>query len=158
MLGTAGRLLHTCQHEDEELSGVFLAAARIRQPRTLAGICGAPRYAQVGRIVEHLEATAEARMVLQVLDSRGITVPGEIRDQILARTDTAQLEAWGRKAAVAHSIDEIFGAVGNGRQDIPGAVCCPWRVARPQGRATRHLPTQRLAPRWRHSPCRSCRH
>ena len=63
MLGTAGRLLHTCQHEDEELSGVFLAAAGIRQPRTLAGICGAPRYAQVGRIVEHLEATAEARMV-----------------------------------------------------------------------------------------------
>jgi UDP-N-acetylglucosamine 2-epimerase (non-hydrolysing) len=31
MLGTTSRLLHTCQHEDEELSGVFLAAAGIRQ-------------------------------------------------------------------------------------------------------------------------------
>src|SRR5258707_1314923 len=53
-MGTAGRLLHTCQHEDEELSGVFLAAAGIRQAQTLAGICGAPRHAQVGRIIEQL--------------------------------------------------------------------------------------------------------
>ena len=30
-LGSAGRLLHTCQHEDQELSGVFLTAAGIRQ-------------------------------------------------------------------------------------------------------------------------------
>lgn len=54
MLGPAGRLLHTCQHEDEELSGVFLAAAGIRQAQTLARICGAPRHAQVGRIIEQL--------------------------------------------------------------------------------------------------------
>src|SRR5260370_36067341 len=53
-LGSAGRLLHTCQHEDQELSGVFLAAAGIRQARTLAGICRAPRHAQVGRIIEQL--------------------------------------------------------------------------------------------------------
>jgi UDP-N-acetylglucosamine 2-epimerase (non-hydrolysing) len=33
---------------------VFLAAAGIQQAQTLAGICGAPRYAQVGRIVEQL--------------------------------------------------------------------------------------------------------
>ncbi len=54
ILGPAGRLVHTCQHEDQELSGVFLAAAGIRQARTLAGICGAPRHAQVGRIIEQL--------------------------------------------------------------------------------------------------------
>jgi UDP-N-acetylglucosamine 2-epimerase (non-hydrolysing) len=68
-LGTAGRLLHTCQHEDEELSGVFLAAAGIRQARKLAGICGAPRHAQVGRIVEQLgamfAAEAPAAVVVQ---------------------------------------------------------------------------------------------
>ena len=28
MLGTTARLLHTCQHTDEELSGVFLSAAQ----------------------------------------------------------------------------------------------------------------------------------
>lgn len=54
MLGTAGRVLHTCQHEDEELSGVFLTAAGIRHAQTLAGICGARRHAQVGRIIEQL--------------------------------------------------------------------------------------------------------
>src|SRR5260370_6281937 len=53
-LGSAGRLLHTCEHEDQELSGVFVAAAGIRQARTLAGICRAPRHAQVGRIIEQL--------------------------------------------------------------------------------------------------------
>jgi UDP-N-acetylglucosamine 2-epimerase (non-hydrolysing) len=53
-LGADGRLLHTCQHEDEELSGVFLAAAGIRQARTLAGIYGAPQHAQVGRIKRFL--------------------------------------------------------------------------------------------------------
>jgi UDP-N-acetylglucosamine 2-epimerase (non-hydrolysing) len=53
-LGATGRLLHTCQHEDPELSGVFLAAAGIRQAETLSGICGAPRHAQVGRIIEQL--------------------------------------------------------------------------------------------------------
>jgi UDP-N-acetylglucosamine 2-epimerase (non-hydrolysing) len=54
MLGPAGWLVHTCQHEDKDLSGVFLAAAGIRQAKTLAGICGAPRHAQVGRIIEQL--------------------------------------------------------------------------------------------------------
>jgi UDP-N-acetylglucosamine 2-epimerase (non-hydrolysing) len=54
MLGPTGRLVHTCQHEDQELSGVFLAASGIKQAQTLAGICGAPRHVQVGRIVEQL--------------------------------------------------------------------------------------------------------
>ena len=53
-------------------------------------------------------ALGEARMVLQVLDSRGITVPDRVRDQVLACSDISTLEAWGRKAAVAHSIEEVF--------------------------------------------------
>ena len=53
-LGPAVRFLHTCQHRDEELSGVFLAGARLPQPETLSGICGEPRHAQIGRMVEQL--------------------------------------------------------------------------------------------------------
>ncbi|MGO8886363.1 MAG: non-hydrolyzing UDP-N-acetylglucosamine 2-epimerase [Streptosporangiaceae bacterium] len=53
-LGDSARLLHTCQHEDEELSGVFLAAAGLRQAQTLSGICGAPRHVQIGRMIEQL--------------------------------------------------------------------------------------------------------
>lgn len=69
--------------------------------------------------LDNLEATAEARgearMILQVLDSRGFTVPPKIRDQILACTDTAQLEAWGRKAAVAQNVEDIFETTGSAR-------------------------------------------
>jgi UDP-N-acetylglucosamine 2-epimerase (non-hydrolysing) len=53
-LGRAGRFLHTCQHRDEELSGVFLAGAGLPQPETLSGICGEPRYVQIARMVEQL--------------------------------------------------------------------------------------------------------
>jgi UDP-N-acetylglucosamine 2-epimerase (non-hydrolysing) len=54
MLGPAARFLHTCQHRDEELSGVFLAGAGLPQPETLSGICGEPRHVQIGRMVEQL--------------------------------------------------------------------------------------------------------
>jgi UDP-N-acetylglucosamine 2-epimerase (non-hydrolysing) len=54
MLGPRARLIHTGQHTDEELSGVFLAAAGLPAPHTLSGICGEPRHRQVGRIIEQL--------------------------------------------------------------------------------------------------------
>ena len=54
ILGTAARFLHTGQHRDEELSGVFLAGARLPPPETLSGICGEPRHVQIGRMVEQL--------------------------------------------------------------------------------------------------------
>jgi len=54
LLGDHAVLIHTHQHEDEELSGVFLAAAGITQARALSGICGQPRHVQLGRIIEQL--------------------------------------------------------------------------------------------------------
>ena len=54
ILGPAARFLHTGQHRDEELSGVFLAGARLPEPETLSGICGEPRHVQIGRMVEQL--------------------------------------------------------------------------------------------------------
>ncbi|MEP7023087.1 MAG: UDP-N-acetylglucosamine 2-epimerase (non-hydrolyzing) [Actinomycetota bacterium] len=54
LLGSDARLLHTCQHEDEELSGVFLTAAGLQQAQTLHGICGAPRHVQIGRMITQL--------------------------------------------------------------------------------------------------------
>jgi UDP-N-acetylglucosamine 2-epimerase (non-hydrolysing) len=56
MLGPSGRLLHTGQHEDPALSGAFLAGAGLRLSLSLARICGAPRHAQVGRMIEQLGA------------------------------------------------------------------------------------------------------
>ena len=56
MLGPAARLIHSGQHTDEELSGVFFAAARLPAPETLSGICGEPRHVQIGRMVEQFGA------------------------------------------------------------------------------------------------------
>jgi len=54
ILKAAARFLHTGQHRDEELSGVFLAGARLPPPETLRGICGEPRHVQIGRMVKQL--------------------------------------------------------------------------------------------------------
>lgn len=56
MLGPNAKLVHTGQHTDEELSGVFLAAAGLAEPERLSGICGQPRHAQIGMMVEQLGA------------------------------------------------------------------------------------------------------
>lgn len=53
-LGPNARFLHTCQHRDEQLSGVFLAGAGLPQPEMLSGICGEPRHVQLGRMVDQL--------------------------------------------------------------------------------------------------------
>jgi UDP-N-acetylglucosamine 2-epimerase (non-hydrolysing) len=56
MLGPAARLIHSGQHTDEELSGVFFSAARLPAPAALSGICGEPRHVQIGRMVEQFGA------------------------------------------------------------------------------------------------------
>lgn len=67
MLGSSTRLLHSCQHSDEELSGVFLSAAQLPQPEMLSGICGEPRHVQIGRIVERLGNIFAERIPAAVL-------------------------------------------------------------------------------------------
>jgi UDP-N-acetylglucosamine 2-epimerase (non-hydrolysing) len=61
LLGDHAALIHSCQHEDEELSGVFLAAAGLTKATSLSAIRGEPRHAQVGRMVEQLGALLSAR-------------------------------------------------------------------------------------------------
>src|SRR5262249_12317799 len=56
------------------------------------------------------EARGEARMVLRILAARGLQVPAEVRDRVLSCSDTAQLEAWGDRAATAASVEEVFGS------------------------------------------------
>jgi UDP-N-acetylglucosamine 2-epimerase (non-hydrolysing) len=62
MLSGSARFLHTGQHTDTELSCVFLEAARLPQPEILDGICGQPRHAQVGRMVEQLALAIHPRV------------------------------------------------------------------------------------------------
>lgn len=45
-----------------------------------------------------------------MLDERGITVPAEARDRILACTDLNQLTTWLRRAVRAATIDDVLAA------------------------------------------------
>jgi hypothetical protein len=55
------------------------------------------------------EARGEARAVLTVLDGRGVAVPDDVRERVLACTDLAQLDAWLRRAGTATTIDDVIG-------------------------------------------------
>src|SRR5262249_44168386 len=56
------------------------------------------------------EGRAEARAsdVLTVLRVRGVAVSEAAREHILAEKDSAQLERWLERAAVAASVDQVF--------------------------------------------------
>jgi hypothetical protein len=64
---------------------------------------------------EKLAVVGRAKTILQVLAARGVAVQAEIRDQVLACTDIAQLDAWVSKAATAETVDEVFGEA-NGKR------------------------------------------
>jgi len=55
------------------------------------------------------EAEGEARALLAILDARHVQVPDDIRADITACTDIAQLEAWIRRAATADKIQDVLG-------------------------------------------------
>ncbi|SNS04324.1 hypothetical protein [Actinomadura mexicana] len=55
------------------------------------------------------EVRGEAESVLKVLDARGLSVPDEVREQILACTDRGQLDRWLVRAATAEHADHLFG-------------------------------------------------
>ena len=54
------------------------------------------------------EAKGRAHAILAVLEARGLRASDEARVRILACTDSAQLEAWIRKAVSITSVDELF--------------------------------------------------
>ena len=67
ILGPNARFLHTRQHRDEQLSGVFLAGAGLPEPEMLSEICGEPRHVQIGRMVEQLGGLFAGRPPAAVL-------------------------------------------------------------------------------------------
>ncbi|MBX6748087.1 MAG: hypothetical protein IRY85_00195 [Micromonosporaceae bacterium] len=52
----------------------------------------------------------EAQAILTVLDERGVAVPPEARDRILACADLTQLTAWLRRAVRATTVDDVLAA------------------------------------------------
>jgi hypothetical protein len=54
------------------------------------------------------EATGRARSVLDNLKLRGLDVPDEVRDRILACTDLTQLDAWFGRSLSVHEARDVF--------------------------------------------------
>jgi len=52
-------------------------------------------------------ARGEAQAILTVLEERGVPVPDDIRDRIMACADTGQLSAWLRRAVTAATADDV---------------------------------------------------
>ena len=47
--------------------------------------------------------------LLRVLSRRGLRIPDEMRQQVLACTDSRQLETWIDRAVTATSVQDVFG-------------------------------------------------
>ena len=60
-------------------------------------------------LVAESEAKAKAEDVLRVLAARRVDVPEETRAQVLACTDSAQLDDWLDRAATAEAISDVTG-------------------------------------------------
>jgi hypothetical protein len=63
-------------------------------------------YVAQGRQEGEIEAKANA--VLAFLDARGLEVPAEVRERVLASTDLAELDLWIRRAAVVTDARELL--------------------------------------------------
>ncbi|MBG0820959.1 hypothetical protein HS048_09455 [Planomonospora sp. ID91781] len=69
------------------------------------------RGLEEGKIEGKAEGRAEeaARLVLLVLDTRGLQVPDDARARITACTDLARLESWATRAVTVRSVHDLFG-------------------------------------------------
>ena len=70
----------------------------------------ARRYFFSGKAEGRAEGAAEGRAeaVLEILAARGVEVPADIREQIAACRDLAQLDVWVRRAATANATADLF--------------------------------------------------
>ncbi|WP_437620332.1 hypothetical protein [Sorangium sp. So ce1151] len=56
---------------------------------------------------------AKAQGVLAVLEARGLEVPAEVRERVLASTDLAELDRWIRRAAAVTDARELLATTGS---------------------------------------------
>ncbi|AGP33932.1 hypothetical protein SCE1572_05155 [Sorangium cellulosum So0157-2] len=68
-------------------------------------------YVAQGRQEGSIEAKAQA--VLAVLETRGLEIPAEVRERVLASTDLAELDRWIRRAAVVGEARELLATNGS---------------------------------------------
>ncbi|MRG95059.1 hypothetical protein [Polyangium spumosum] len=70
----------------------------------------ARKYFQQGREEGREEGAieAKAKAVLDVLETRGLAVPDEVRRRVLATKDLSTLDRWHRSAVLVSSASALF--------------------------------------------------
>ena len=63
----------------------------------------------VDRFLAQGEAKGRADSLLRVLSRRGLRIPDEMRQRVLACTDNGQLETWIDRAVTAATVQDVFG-------------------------------------------------
>jgi hypothetical protein len=71
-------------------------------------VMGTKTFEFQSRYARRLRAEGEARLLLRMLEGRGIDVPDDIRSRITECTDLDQIEAWADRALTATSIRDVF--------------------------------------------------
>ena len=102
-----------CHGGDAEVEATFPALAEVRWEAFMTATVGHGYHSELFRELaaqhEELgEARGEAQAILTVLDARGLTVPAEVRERILACTDLPQLNVWLRRAGTATTLDQVI--------------------------------------------------
>ncbi|WP_437316500.1 hypothetical protein [Sorangium sp. So ce385] len=72
---------------------------------------GVEQGREQGRQQGILEAKAQA--VLAFLEARGLEIPAEVRERVLASTDLAELDRWIRRAAAVSDARELLATAGS---------------------------------------------
>ena len=110
VLGRAA-LLATLRLSDERqvlYSDLVFAALSEAARAALEDLMAGGTYEFQSDFAKKHQARGEAKALLAVLEARGLRASDEARSRILACTDSAQLEAWIRKAVSVTSVDELF--------------------------------------------------
>ncbi|KYG03116.1 hypothetical protein BE21_53390 [Sorangium cellulosum] len=96
---------------DLVLSSLNEAARRTLEAMMKAGYEFQSEFAR--SYVAKGEIKAKAQAVIAVLEARGLEVPADVRERVLASTDLAELDRWIRRAAVVTNARELLGANGS---------------------------------------------
>ncbi|XXT25530.1 hypothetical protein WME94_14615 [Sorangium sp. So ce429] len=96
---------------DLVLSSLNAAARRTLEAMMKAGYEFQSEFAR--SYVAKGEIKAKAQAVLTFLEARGLEVPAEVRERVLASTDLAELDGWIRRAAVISDPRELLATNGS---------------------------------------------
>jgi hypothetical protein len=98
------------QATDQVLSSLHAAARRRLEEMMRSGYEFKSDFARTYVAKGELkgEIKAKANDVLAVLDARGLEIPADVRERVLACTDLAELDRWIRRAAVVSEARQLF--------------------------------------------------